>query len=183
MAREGPLRNLVGFKRDRLEVIEYLGIGKYKKHWWKCRCECSNEITLCTSNVKKGPKSCGCLTKEVLKTNRFNGFKHGMHKHRLYSIWASMKYRCSSPKASRHEYYYDKGIKVSTEWVKFEGFRDWALSNGYEDGLTIDRIDPDLNYDPSNCQWITLSENTRRCNATKFRRDDGTFRKRSEITI
>ena len=73
-----------------------------------------------------------------------------------------MKGRCRNPNNDHFKWYGDKGVKVCDEWNKFENFRDWAISNGYESNLTIDRIDSNGDYKPDNCQWITRSENTRK---------------------
>lgn len=82
--------------------------------------------------------------------------QHGGRYTRLYNIWLNMKQRCSNPKASHYEYYGGKGVSVCEEWKKsFSTFRDWPLSNGYEDGLTIDRIESDKDYCPENCRWVT----------------------------
>lgn len=82
--------------------------------------------------------------------------QHGGRYTRLYNIWLNMKQRCSNPRASHYEYYGGKGVSVCEEWKKsFSTFRDWALSNGYEDGLTIDRIESDKDYCPENCRWVT----------------------------
>lgn len=82
--------------------------------------------------------------------------QHGGRYTRLYNIWLNMKQRCSNPKESHYEYYGGKGVSVCEEWKKsFSTFRDWALSNGYEDGLTIDRIESDKDYCPENCRWVT----------------------------
>lgn len=97
--------------------------------------------------------------------------QHGGRYTRLYNIWLNMKQRCSNPKASHYEYYGGKGVSVCEEWKKsFSTFRDWALSNGYEDGLTIDRIESDKDYCPENCRWVThlkqMSNTTRNVTLT-----------------
>lgn len=82
--------------------------------------------------------------------------QHGGRYTRLYNIWLNMKQRCSNPKASHYEYYGGKGVSVCEEWQNsFSAFRDWALQNKYEDGLTIDRIERDKDYCPENCRWVT----------------------------
>ena len=79
---------------------------------------------------------------------------------RLRKIWNNMKYRCSSPIDRKYEYYGGKGIRVCQEWGKsYQAFKDWALANGYADDLTIDRINPDGDYCPENCRWISADEN------------------------
>lgn len=165
-----PIRDLTGVRFNNLEVVEYLGIGKHKKHYWRCKCDCGGTVDLPSGAIDKpySVKTCGCLRKEKLLKVRFNGYKHGLHKHPLYGIYHTMKYRCSSPKSCRWKYYGGKGIKVCDEWLEdFMNFYNWAIEHGYEEGLTIDRIDPDKGYEPDNCEWVTRSENSRRMNVIK----------------
>lgn len=85
----------------------------------------------------------------------------------LYSIWNGMKQRCDNPNHASARYYHNKGVRVCDEWHEsFIRFSRWAMSNGYKVGLTIDRIDSDGNYEPSNCEWVTRGENTLRKNMT-----------------
>jgi hypothetical protein len=102
--------------------------------------------------------SCGCLQKE-----RAGGQpKHGGYKTRLAGIWYHMRYRCLTPTCNAWPRYGGRGIKLCKDWHEFVPFRDWALANGYADNLTIDRIDNNGNYEPSNCQWISRADNTRK---------------------
>lgn len=80
---------------------------------------------------------------------------HGMSHTRLHNIWLTMRQRCEKPNCSAYHKYGAKGIRVCSEWNVFENFRDWSLNNGYDDSLTIDRINPRGNYEPSNCRWVT----------------------------
>ena len=83
---------------------------------------------------------------------------HGMSHTRLHNIWLTMRQRCEKPHCSGYHKYGAKGIRVCPEWSSFEAFRDWAFANGYEDDLTIDRVDPYGDYEPSNCRWATQKE-------------------------
>ena len=98
-------------------------------------------------------------------------------KTRLYRIWNGMKQRCNNPKSSTWKWYGGKGVKVCDEWENnFLNFKEWALSNGYNDNLTIDRIDPLEDYSPENCQWLTISENAAKA---VFSRDQKAWEKKT----
>jgi hypothetical protein len=81
---------------------------------------------------------------------------------RLYSIWKGMNKRCNNPNAVDYKWYGGKGVKVCDEWKDYLKFREWSLEHGYIIGLTIDRIDNSKGYEPSNCQWLTQSENSKK---------------------
>jgi hypothetical protein len=85
------------------------------------------------------------------------GIKHGLYYHPLYRVWSGMKYRCNTIRVSG-ENWHGRGIKVCDEWQTFIPFYEWAINNGYQKGLTIDRINNDGNYEPSNCRFATYSE-------------------------
>ena len=126
--------------------------------WTKyvCRCVCGNTVIVGASALKRGNnKSCGCLKHDGTNSNLY---KHGGTKTRLFKCWISMRERCYYPKAMSYAYCGAKGIKVCNEWFDFPTFRDWALKNGYTDELTLDRINPYGNYEPSNCRWLTKTE-------------------------
>ena len=89
--------------------------------------------------------------------------RHGLSRHPLYPIWTGMKQRCYNK--NRHEYprYGGKGVRVCDEWMNDPvAFITWAVNHGYKKGLSIDRIDPSGNYEPSNCRFLTIGENARR---------------------
>jgi len=92
---------------------------------------------------------------------RANSFKHGMIKTRLYRIWKHIKERMLSPSCSRYYRYGGRGLLLYEEWKEFIPFMTWALSSGYRNELTIDRINNDLGYFPENCRWITKSLNSK----------------------
>jgi hypothetical protein len=87
-----------------------------------------------------------------------NHVTHGMSGTRLYRCFRDMKNRCNGLKPRDRENYFERGITYCSEWETFEAFRDWALSNGYNDNLTLDRIDNDKGYSPDNCRWISRAE-------------------------
>lgn len=96
-------------------------------------------------------------------------FIHGLRNTPLYVTWANMKQRCYNPNDTHYKWYGGRGVTVCDEWRNdFKAFYDWALANGYRDGLTIDRIDYDKNYSPDNCRFITMSKQQRNKSSNKL---------------
>lgn len=157
-------KDLSGQRFGRLVVIKeaepYYPPNSNKRHRkWLCKCDCGNYCNAYQGGLLSGEtKSCSCLRKENVG--------HTMNKHSiqhpLYKVLLSMRQRCSNPNASEYEHYGGRGIKVCDEWNKtpggYDSFYEWAMSNGYKKGLTIDRINNDGNYEPSNCRWVTQKE-------------------------
>lgn len=172
MVQRKQVSQLIGMRFGRLTVVEYDGVGKCGKHYWECLCDCGEYTTLATYRLTGASPtlSCGCLRKEKMKENRADPTKHGLSKHPLYGIYYSMLQRCNNPKSQRYKYYGGKGVVVSDDFATFDKFYDWAISNGWSEGMSIDRIDSCGDYCRDSCEWVTVSENSRRMN--EHRRDE-----------
>lgn len=163
-------KNQIGKKYGKLLILEEDKNINKRGTYYKCQCDCGNIKSLLGFNVINGrTKSCGCITKEINKYNAPNT-KHKLSKTRIYKIWSKMKNRCNNDKYFQYYLYGGRGIKVCEEWSNkkdgFINFYNWAIKNGYEKHLqkfgnkntTIDRIDVNGNYEPSNCKWSTQKE-------------------------
>lgn len=150
-------------------VQDYVSPSGNRKTRWMCLCDCGNYAIAQASQLKSGnTKSCGCRKIEAAKENAAKNVKHGEIHTRLYGIWAGIKARCYGPYMQDYKNYGGRGITMCDEWrYNYVAFRDWALSHGYRDDLTIDRIDVNGNYCPENCRWITVKE---QCNNTRVNR-------------
>ena len=162
--------DLTGKHFGRWTVIRYAGYRRGAI--WECRCECGKIKNIRSDHLRYGKStSCGCYRAEVTaKETAEKISKHGMWNTRLYREWIGMKQRCS-PSCAKQQYdrYYGRGIRVCDEWKDdFSAFAKWALSNGYSDELSIDRIDNDGNYEPSNCRWTSDEVQANNRNTSKF---------------
>ncbi len=162
-----PKYQIEGQRFDKLVAIKEVERKNDDRRRYLFRCDCGNLIERDIRNVIRidnghSNHSCGCA--RIKKTTEINT-KHGAGKRtgkrpRLYNIWIAMKQRCNNPKHDMYHRYGGRGIQVCEEWQKeYMPFRDWAMANGYQEGLQIDRIDNDGNYESSNCRWVTNKEN------------------------
>jgi hypothetical protein len=182
-----PLRlNLAGKRFGQLVCIEEVG-RKNGRVLWRCKCDCGNESIVTSSNLKSGHiKSCGCARINGVRGAHYthglstNGYNRKTH---LYSVWVMMRQRCLNPKNKAYNCYGGRGIKICKEWEDYKNFHDWAMANGYRSGLTIERINNDSDYEPSNCRWATYKEqgqNTRRNLFITFRGTTKTLKQWAE---
>lgn len=148
---------MVGQRYGRLVVV-----AESEKHYcgnafWDCKCDCGNICVVRGAYLRSGhTKSCGCYKAEKSAERMTT---HGQRKTRLYRIWHGMKTRCYYENQANYKDYGGRGITVCEEWRNsFTAFYEWAMSNGYADGMQLDRMDNNGNYSPKNCKWSTTAE-------------------------
>lgn len=151
--------NITGLRFNNLTAVRFDHRDERVKggaHYWLFRCDCGNEVVLRKNSVTSNNTTCcaDCSRKRKALVNT----KHGGIGTRLYREWAGIIQRCTNPNDTSWERYGAKGITVCEDWKHFELFKEWALSHGYADNLTIDRIDSSKGYHPDNCRWASVRE-------------------------
>lgn len=157
--------DLTGKKFNRLTVISFHGVTKSGNATWLCECECGNTNIVSGAALKLGSvKSCGCYMRDVQREKHTT---HGRSRSRLYLIYIGMIRRCYKEKNPNYKNYGAREIRVCDEWLTgFEAFYDWAMRNGYDETskrgeCTLDRVDVDGHYEPSNCRWVSAKVQAR----------------------
>ena len=149
------------------KVIERFANTEGRCTKWLCECKCGTRKVVNGATLRNGTsKSCGCMRTELL-IGRVR--THGKRKTRLYRIWAQMIQRTTNKNQKDYDYYGERGIAVCKEWREsFDTFEQWAKENGYAENLTIDRKDNNKGYEPGNCHWVTMKEQSRNTRRTHY---------------
>lgn len=147
-----PKMNLIGQKFTRLTVVEFAGQDSKQQSKFKCVCDCGNQITILGILLKRGnSKSCGCLRVEKGRKIGLKSKLHGMVNTPTYRTWQCMKSRCYNKEETAYRWYGAKGVTICKKWHTFKGFlEDMGVR---PQNMTLDRINPFGNYEPSNCRW------------------------------
>lgn len=160
------VRDLTGQRFGKLVARSIVGQDKHKNVIWLCDCDCGRTHEVVSRALVNGSvKSCGCIGHGEFRNKRHE--KHGGSNERLYRVWGCMLNRCYDSNRSEYQNYGGRGIEVCDEWRNsYATFRSWAYSNGYDPSLSgrdcsLDRIDTNGNYEPSNCRWVTMLEQSR----------------------
>lgn len=187
MPKAVNVEKLIGTKVNHITVLKEVERGKHNFRQILCRCDCGNEFVTQLSSVTSSRKikTCFPCSRKTIKYAVQATRKHGeAQKTRLYNIWAAMKRRCYNPNNEHYDRYGGRGITVCEEWKEYIPFREWAMSNGYKDKLSIDRIDNNGNYCPENCRWVTMEvQQNNRCNSIKIKCDDGQERTIKQLSL
>lgn len=173
LKRSTRVIDIANQKFNRLTVLRVDGVHR-KKVKWLCLCDCGKETIVDSYRIRNGlTKSCGCLNSELSRERGqesvvaaqqarvTHGYSRKGNIHPLWNVWYAMKQRCYRKESDAYRFYGARSIQVCSEWMDSGTFIEWSLSNGWESGLQIDRINNDEDYSPSNCRFVTPKENSR----------------------
>lgn len=151
------IKDKVGLKSGRLTVVAFAYTKDGVSHW-RCKCECGGEVIVRNGNlISRHTRSCGCFSRGASGMKGKGNTTHGMCNSREYKAWRSMRERCNKPEHKSYAGYGGRGIRVCDEWnTSFEEF--YKDMGKRPDGMSLDRIDVNGNYEPSNCRWATSKE-------------------------
>lgn len=165
----GTLIDMTGKKFGRLTVLKRGPNTRAGKVAWECLCECGAHTIVDSSSLVSGnTRSCGCLRNDLIEQRMKEKGYTSNERRALKDVWRMMLKRCENPACNSYHNYGARGIKVCPEWHSQAAFRDWAIHNGYQKGLDLDRVDNNGNYEPSNCRWVTRAENMNNTRKTIF---------------
>ena len=156
-----PIKNYIGNRYGYIEILERTKKKKRNYAVYKCKChKCGKIVEKTLEHLSTRKKNgfnnmtCGCYDR-----HKNNFYKNGLSNTKLRYTYENMKARCYNKKCNGYKHYGGRGIEVCKEWLEdFENFYNWAINNGYKDGLTIERINVDGNYEPNNCKWADFHE-------------------------
>lgn len=167
----GKYVDITGHKYNRLLALEDVGKDVRNGRVWKCRCDCGNYVNVSSNHLRRGhSKSCGCISRESA-VQRFTTHGHTKKGQSTeYKAWSNMISRCTNSNTTYYDNYGGRGISVCDRWLSFENFlSDMGLKPSPKH--SIDRIDVNGNYEPSNCRWATMNQQARN---TRLRKDNTT---------